>query len=78
MPDMSAMMNGQGGGMPDMGSLMGQGGMPDMSQMPDLSALMGGGGAKPKMPKGIGAFIYNYTKKPLLTQYLIVSNSILS
>ena len=56
MPDMSAMMNGQGGGMPDMGSLMGQGGMPDMSQMPDLSALMGGGGARPKMPKGIGAF----------------------
>ena len=56
MPDMSAMMNGQGGGMPDMSSLMGQGGMPDMSQMPDLSALMGGGGAKPKMPKGIGAF----------------------
>ena len=55
MPDMSAMMNGQGG-MPDMSALMGQGGMPDMSQMPDLSALMGGGGARPKMPKGISAF----------------------
>ena len=46
----------KGGDMPDMSALMkGQGGMPDMSQMPDLSALMGGGG-KPKMPKGIGAF----------------------
>lgn len=54
MPDMSAMMNGQGG-MPDMSALMGQGGMPDMSQMPDLSALMGGGG-KPRMPKGMSAF----------------------
>ena len=56
MPDMSALMKGQGGaGMPDMSALMGQGGMPDMSQMPDLSALMGGG-AKPKMPKGMNAF----------------------
>ena len=57
MPDMNAMMNTQGGGgMPDMSALMGQGGMPDMSQMPDLSSLMGGGGARPKMPKGISAF----------------------
>ena len=55
MPDMNAMMKGEGG-MPDMSALMGQGGMPDMSQMPDLSALMGGGGARPKMPKGFGAF----------------------
>ena len=58
MPDMSALMKGQdgGAGMPDMSALMGQGGMPDMSQMPDLSALMGGGG-KPKMPmKGMNAF----------------------
>ena len=62
MPDMSAMMNGQGG-MPDMSSLMGQGGMPDMSQMPDLSALMGGGGARPKMPKGIGAFSGLFRKR---------------
>lgn len=44
MPDMSSMA--QGGEMPDLSSMMGDG-------MPDLSALMGGG-KKPKMP-GMGS-----------------------
>ena len=53
MPDMNAMMNAQGGGgMPDMSALMGQGGMPDMSQMPDLSSLMGGGRRKAEDAQG--------------------------
>ncbi|HIX20069.1 MAG TPA: signal recognition particle protein [Candidatus Akkermansia intestinigallinarum] len=46
-------------GMPDLSSMMGADGKPDLSKMPDLSALegLGGGAARaPKIPKGLGGF----------------------